>query len=107
MGDIDIVNLILRCPPDYFSTLFNISSNITPIVTTINLIVIISWFILRKINNRKMESRSVADNLDDREVRNKYSVFIYRLTSIYLTLLVIFVFYGVFFLDKTCWYKVS
>jgi len=105
MGLKDIFKLVLECPAEYASITFNISSNITAYFTLSNFLVFIIWFILRKVNNKKMNSRSTADEMDDIDVRNKYLLFMYRLTSIYLLLLLIFIFYGIFFLDKSCWYK--
>ena len=105
LGLKDLFKIFLECPEEYVSIVFNVSSNITGYFTLTNFLVLITWFILRKINNRKMNNRSTADEMDDIDVRNKYLLFIYRLTSIYLVLLIIFLFYGLFFMDKSCWYK--
>ena len=105
MGLKDIFKLALECPAEYVATTFNISSNIISYFSLTNTIVFITWVIVWIINNKKIKSRSVVDNLDDKEVRNKYLLFVFRLTSIYLVLLIIFIFYGVFYLDSSCGIK--
>lgn len=88
--NVSIVGFFFRCPPEYFATLFNIDPIHTLAFSTFNFIAIFLALIFRERHNKGI---------------GKYSGFIYGLTSIYLTLLVILVFYGVFFFDNTCWYR--
>ena len=101
----ELFKLVLECPAEYASITFNVSSNIIAYFSLTNIIVFITWVIVWIINNNKIKSRSVADNLDDIDVRNKYLLFVFRLTSIYLVLLIIFTFYGFYYLDSSCGIK--
>ena len=87
---VSLVGFFLKCPPEYFATLFNIDPIHTVAFTGINLIAIVFVIIFRQRYYQQI---------------GKYADFIFILTSIYLTLLIILVFYGVFFFDNTCWYR--
>ena len=101
LGLKDLFKIFLECPEEYVSIVFNVSSNITGYFTLTNFLVLITWFIFLRLNR----NQSIVDELKNPKVKNKYSLFILYLTTTYLVLLIISIFYGLFFMDKSCWYK--